>query len=227
MTAGWLVRRYGTPIADGALRVTAVIGLVAIPLAYLVPGAAELVVFGLITIWLHGPASPLFPATYEPTLLLFGQLYSPLSIALLGTLGCLWVEWINYHLHQSVLRHRALARFRAAIERGRFIRLFQRWPFFAVWLCIISPIPDWIVRILAPISGYSIRRYLLAGALGNLIRFWLVAAIGQRWRPDPRSLGWVFLVSMTIALALLVARLRRPRPRADIAPSVATSIAAL
>jgi membrane protein DedA with SNARE-associated domain len=227
MTAGWLVRRHGTPLADGALRVTALLGLVGIPLVHLVPRAAELVVFGLITIWLHGPASPLFPGTYEPTLLLFGQLYSPLVIALLGTLGCLWVEWLNYHLHRSILRQRALAPLRAAIERGRFVRLFRRWPFFAVWLCIVTPIPDWIVRILAPISGYSIRRYLLAGALANLIRFWLVAGIGQRWRPDPRSLWLVALVSLSIAVALLVVRLHRSRTRPAVAPLVASSVSPL
>ena len=58
------------------------------------------------------------------------------------------------------------------------LALFQRSPFFAVWLCSWSPIPYWIVSTLAPLSRYSMRKYLLATLLGRGPRVWFFASLG-------------------------------------------------
>jgi len=58
------------------------------------------------------------------------------------------------------------------------LALFQRSPFFAVWLCAWSPIPYWIVSVLAPMSQYSMRKYLFATFLGRAPRVWFFATLG-------------------------------------------------
>src|SRR3989442_9004631 len=56
--------------------------------------------------------------------------------------------------------------------------LFQRSPFFSVWLCAWSPIPYGIVSVLAPLSRYSMRKYLFATFLGRAPRVWFFATLG-------------------------------------------------
>src|SRR5207237_8276641 len=52
-------------------------------------------------------------------------------------------------------------------------RLFVPVRFFA-W----SPIPYWIVSVLAPMSQYSMRKYLFATFLGRAPRVWFFATLG-------------------------------------------------
>ena len=73
-----LTRRYGGPQWDAVVRGSGAVALAAIPLVVAYPSAAALVGFVLVTIWVHGPISPLIPAAYEPVLLLVGRLYPPL-----------------------------------------------------------------------------------------------------------------------------------------------------
>ena len=64
-----------------------------------------------------------------------------------------------------------------------------------MWICSWSPLPYWSVRILAPLAGYSVRRYLLATFLGRFPRFWFFAALGGL--PVPSS---VFVPVMVLAI---------------------------
>jgi len=61
----------------------------------LAPGTTTLVVFGLLTLWCHGPLSPLLPAAYESVLLGYGRLHSPLMLALFGALASTGIEYVN------------------------------------------------------------------------------------------------------------------------------------
>ncbi|MEO6056674.1 MAG: hypothetical protein ABIQ49_07535, partial [Gemmatimonadales bacterium] len=97
-----LHRRFGSRTWDGILRGTAAIALGSIGIILWLPGATTLVVFVLLTLGCHGPLSPFLPATYEPILLLYGQLYPPLLIALLGALTSAAAEYLNYHLYRAL-----------------------------------------------------------------------------------------------------------------------------
>ncbi len=206
-----LSRRFGSPAADRVLRGTGVVAALAIPLTLLVPQVAPLTAFLLITVWVHGPVSPLLPAAYEPVLILFGRMYSPLLIALLGTLGDLYVEYLDYHLFRRLGGFGPYAALQQRPLFARAVALFRRRPFFTVWIFAFTPLPDWMIRLIAPAAGYSIPRYLLAMALGRLPQFWLLAAIGAWWQPGARLL--VGIAAGTTALmigAVLWRRLRSP-----------------
>lgn len=193
--SAWWRRPIGDGRWDVLVRGSGLAGLIAIPLVALVPAAAGLVVFVLVTVWVHGPLSPFLPAAYEPTLMLYGRLYSPLVVAAFGTMGNLATEYLNYHLYGRVLRLGPLRRVPASRPIRRLLALFERSPGLAVWIGAWSPIPDWVVRGLAPLAGYPVSRYLLAMGLGRLPRYWFFAALGRTWGvPDG-----LFLLAITVS----------------------------
>lgn len=204
-----LLRRFGTPAWDVVLRGTGVIALAAIPLTLLVPHAGALTAFVLITIWVHGPVSPLLPAAYEPTLMLFGRLYEPLFIALVGVAANLYIEFLDYHLFKRLGSTRIYRRLIDHPWFARATRWFAREPFFTTWLFAWSPLPFWMVRMLAPAAGYSVSRYLAATALGRLPRYWLFAFLGRHVEIPAPLLIAVAAGSLLVMVLLIVLRRRR------------------
>ena len=209
-----LTRRYGGAQWDAVVRGSGTVALAAIPLVLAYPSAAGLVGFVLVTIWFHGPISPFLPASYEPVLLLFGRLYPPLLVATIGTAANLYIEVVNYHLYRGVLRIEALGRFRRSVEAGRLMTMFERRPFFAIWFGTVSPIPDWMGRILAAVADYPVGRYLLAHGLGRFPRFLFFAAVGMYLRLPVHAVLAVTLSSILVTGAIAAARflLRRSEP---------------
>jgi uncharacterized membrane protein YdjX (TVP38/TMEM64 family) len=118
------------------------------------------------------------PAAFEPILMVTGRLYPPLLVTLLAVAGNLYMDYVNYHVYGAVLQHPRLERARKSWMVQKTLGLFGRSPFFAVWLCAWSPIPYWIVSVLAPLSRYSMHRYLFATFLGRAPRVWFFATLG-------------------------------------------------
>lgn len=168
----------------------------------LVPGATRLVVFVLLTLWCHGPLSPLLPAAYEPILLAYGRLFPPLLVALIGSVASTAVEYLNYYVYRRLLRFDALARVLRSPSGRHVVALFSRHPFLAVWLCVWSPLPDWAARIIASYSGYSVRRYLAAFLLARLPRFWFLAALGLHLRLGVGPVLAITAVSVILTLSM-------------------------
>lgn len=198
-------RRFGSPIWDRVLRVTAIVLLLAIPLAVYVPAAGGMVAFGLLTIWINGPLAPFLPSTYEPVVILFGRVYPPLLVATVGTAGTIYAEFVNYHLYQRVFQVAALERARKSRLTAWVLKRFRRAPFFTIWLCSWSILPYWPVRFISPLAAYDPRRHLAATALGRFPRIWVFALVGSLLLVDVRvlallSLGLVLVVITVFAL---------------------------
>jgi len=172
-----LVRR-GTPEWDAVLRATGILALVVIYPALRWPDVAVLTGFLCLTLFVSGPISMVLPAAFEPMLMVAGRLYDPLLVTLLAVTGNLYMDYVNYHVYGAVMRHRRLEAARSSWVVRKTLALFQRSPFFAVWLCAWSPIPYWIVSVLAPMSHYSMRKYLFATFLGRAPRVWFFATLG-------------------------------------------------
>jgi membrane protein YqaA with SNARE-associated domain len=213
MSAGSSIwtRRFGTPAWDAVIRGTGVVGLLAIPLVLLVPATAGMVVFTLVAIWMNGPAAVVVPAGFEPILLLFGELYPPLLVAVVGTLAATYIEFFNYHMFRGVLALSALRPLRENRLTRAAVALFERQPFFAVWLMAWTPIPFTIARILSAIAKYPAERHLLAVTLGRFPRFWLFAVLGDAL-DIPTLIVWGFLgLMLAIGVSAVVWRWRRRR----------------
>ena len=204
-----LTRRYGTPLWDFVVRSSGLLALFAIILNTVVPAAGGLISFVVVTIWVNGPLAPFLPATYEPILMAFGQIYPPLVVASLGIAGTLSIEFVNYYLYGKLIHLEATRRLRENMIVQATVRLFGRAPFFTVWLCSWSLLPYWAIRVVAPLAGYPIGKYLLATFLGRFPRLWFFAALGQYLQIDIRILAAVTVGAILIGVLVLAPRSRR------------------
>lgn len=198
---------------DTVIRGTGVLGLLGIGLAQIFPRSGPLLGLGAYTMWVTGPLSPFFPIGLEPILMLFGRLYAPLLVAGTATAAGLYIEFMNYHLYGTLIGTRAARAFRES-RTVRYLReLFDRAPFFAVWVCAWTPLPFWGARVLATLSDYSIGRYLVAAGLGRLPKLWFFAALGLYW-----GLSETLLVGIAGGTALLASGLWLLGRRREAAP---------
>jgi membrane protein YqaA with SNARE-associated domain len=198
-----------------ATGVTGILGL----LAWLIdPAAGGLAAFVVTTLWVHGPVSPFLPAAYEPVLMHYGTLYPALVVAGVGTCANLVVEAANYHLYDRVLNSTSLGRLTETRPARWALALFQRAPFFAIWIGTWSPIPDWTIRLLGPMSRYPLGRYLVAMGLGRFPRYWLFAEIGRRVGVPGAWMAGALTLSLVVGL-LAAWHLRGTRARTRMEPA--------
>jgi uncharacterized membrane protein YdjX (TVP38/TMEM64 family) len=178
-----------------------------------------------VTVWCHGPLSPILPVAYEPVLLAAGQHYAAFPLALVGAVASTGAEWINYLLYGPLVRARLCNRLLKTKGAERLKAWFERWPFLTVWLGILTPAPDWAVRLLAVQSRYSLPRYLLAVLVARIPRFWFLAAVGAVLRPSLLLLGLVVVGSVVVVVGVRYRRGRsRARHREEQWPSGAASV---
>lgn len=201
----WLKRR-GTPLWDGVLRATGVLGLVGIGVVTWWPEVSGLVGFLILTIFVNGPLAPLLPATYEPILMVTGRMYDPVIVAMVGILGTLYIEFLNYHLYRIAILHPRLEAARESRMVRATVRMFARAPFFTVWLCAWSPLPFWAVRFLAPLAGYPVKPYLIATFLGRAPRLWFFAALGLYVSIPTYVLVLITLLMIAVAVVMASSR---------------------
>jgi membrane protein YqaA with SNARE-associated domain len=213
-----LVRRRGTPQWDAVIRSTGVLALLAIYPTIRWPQLAGLIAFGMITIVMNGPISPLFPASYEPVLMLAGRTYPPLAVAVMATAGTLYMEYINYYLYRYAVFHPKFDRARESYWVRKSAELFDWSPFWAVIILAFTPLPYWVARILGPLTRYPIGKYLFATFLGRFPRLWLYAAFGA-WLPVSTPVLLTGTLAVTVVFLVLAtlqrrrAALQRPAPQ--------------
>jgi uncharacterized membrane protein YdjX (TVP38/TMEM64 family) len=225
-----LCERRGTPEWDAVLRGTGVVALLALYPTLRWPWVAGLTGFLCLTLFVSGPISVVVPAAFEPMLMVAGRAYPPLLVAAVAVAGNLYMDYINYHVFGAAIRHPRLERAKNSRVVQSMLRLFQRSPFFAVWLCSWSPIPYWIVSTLAPLSRYSMRKYLFATFLGRGPRVWFFASLGLVVPVATQVLVAYIACAITVGVALLVwkrrAAVRRARAAATAAPASSTLVPA-
>lgn len=197
-----LTRSRGNRLWDGVVRGSGLLALLGILLVELVPETAPLVGFSVFTIWMTGPLSPLFPTGYEPVLMVMSRAYAPILVAAVGMVTQIYVEFLNYHLHGRLLELDAAEPLRESRVVEKLKGYFERHPFFTVWFCAWSPVPYWTVRVLAPLAGYPLGRYMAATVLGRFPKLWIFAALGLYWQaPSDALLLTVAGGSMALGIA--------------------------
>ncbi|HYL21295.1 MAG TPA: VTT domain-containing protein [Gemmatimonadales bacterium] len=218
-----LLARRGTPEWDGVLRVTGVVALLAIYPTTRWPAVAGLVGFFCLTLLVSGPISVVVPAAFEPMLMVAGRVYPPLLVAVVAVTGNLYMDYMNYHLFGAAIQHPRLEKAKQSRQVQYLLALFQRSPFFAVWLCSWSPIPYWIVSTLAPLSRYPMRRYLFATFLGRGPRVWFFAALGPLIPLPTQLLVTYVACAIAVGVAVIVWK-RYAAPRRSRSPTAAVSL---
>lgn len=169
------------------------------------------------------PSNSVFPIPHEPGVLLFAKYDDPVWIAAAATFGSIVMSFADYAMIESVLRR---SRFAQQTRDSRLmqwgVRWMRRWPFGVVVAFSLLPLPISIIRVLAPVSGYPIGRYIAAQIVGRFPRFLILAMIGRAIQLPT----WL-LVGVTVGLTLALylagraegARDREPETADDDAPS--------
>jgi uncharacterized membrane protein YdjX (TVP38/TMEM64 family) len=200
----FFAKRRGTAEWDAVLRATGLVALLSLYPSYHWPWIAGLVGFFCLTLFVSSPLNVVLPATFEPMLMVAGRAYPPLLVTLVAIIGVLYMDYVNYYVFGAAIEHPRLEKAKNSRLMQRTLALFERSPFFAVWLAAWSPIPYWIVSILAPLSRYPMGRYLLATALGRAPRLWFFAALGLVIPLSTQTLVMFAVCAIGLGIAVVV-----------------------
>ena len=209
-----LQRHFGTTEWDAVLRATGLVAVLALYPSYRWPWIAGLVEFFCLTLFVSSPINIVLPATFEPILMVAGRVYPPLLVTLVALIGVLYMDYVNYYVFGAAIEHPRLEKARNSRLVQRTLALFERQPFFAVWLAAWSPIPYWIVSILAPLSRYPMGKYLVATALGRGPRLWFFAALGLLVPVSTQNLVTFAVSAIAIGVTVVVWK-RRAAQRSE------------
>jgi membrane protein YqaA with SNARE-associated domain len=180
----------------------AALGLGGFALALAAPSFAGLVLLAVYCV----PANSILPLPHEPGVLFVATFYAPLGVALAATIGSAIGSISDYALVETALLHPRIDRARSRGVVGWAIRWFQKAPFAIVLACSLVPfLPISVIRVLAPASRYSFRRYFVAGLLGRIPRFYALAYLGHALQLPAWVLIAVTVSTLGVAIASLTA----------------------
>lgn len=184
---------------DVVIRSTGAAALAGIPLVLFVPASVPLVWLVLVGLLASGPLSPVLPTAFEPLLMEAARYQTLWAVALTALGVAVYSEFINWHIYAWVLSWDRFASLQQRTWVQRAVRGFARWRFGTVVVFAFTPLPFWVVRCVAILEGYSLRRFLLALAVGRLPRYTLYA-----WAGAALQIPTVWLLAVALGTAVLV-----------------------
>jgi membrane protein YqaA with SNARE-associated domain len=156
-----------------ALSVCAALGLAVVSFAPQLAGLFLLCIYNI-------PANSILPVPHEPAILYFAKFYHPALVALAATAGSVAVSFADYGIVEAAMNHPRIAGAREARLFRWAVKWMMRFPFWTLVLFSFIPVlPIYVVRVLAPASGYPSRRYVLALIVGRYPRFLALAWLGR------------------------------------------------
>ncbi len=154
------------------------------------------------------PVQGVLSLPLEPATMIIAKVAPPWEIALLGSLAAAVTAFLDYFIVRRVFRVAALDRLRAHRLFSRVERLAKVAPFLTIFLFAALPLPFAIPRVMMPITGYSLPKYIVGMALGRLPRIYVLALFGQLFDIPNWVLGAVLLGALVLAgLGALLRRL--------------------
>jgi len=198
--------RTGRQEWRAAMHTTLLICACCLPIAWLVPAARPWMPLVLSTIWLRGPIGFLIPVGLEPVLMEYGARHPPLAVLAVAALASAAAETVSLRVMRGVATLDVLAPNSRSLRDSRVVRLFARQPGLAVAFGALSPVPDWITRSLAAVSGYSLVRYVLADTIGRTPKLWLAVAAGGFVSIDPMLTRGLLLSQLLLVGAVVAVR---------------------
>lgn len=162
----------------------------------------------LILLYLYSiPSNSVIPIPHEPAMVYFGRLHEPLLVALVACAGTMVPCFLDYQAIHFAFQAERLQKVRRSDVYQGAVTYFLKAPFISVTIAAFAPfIPFYVFRVLSPTSGYPLRRYMLAMAVGRLPRYYFFALLGEAL-PLPDLIPALLLILVVcIALFLLVKR---------------------
>jgi hypothetical protein len=219
MTNAWraLVRPRGDARIDLFLRAAAAVALLGIPTVLLLPQAVTLVWLAVLSLPANSPLSPLLPTAFEPLIMEAAKYEGAVLVTLVATASYMYMEYVNWRVYSWVLSWDRLAGLKSRRSVRWGIESFGRSPFWTVVVFAFTPLPFFVVRALAILRRYPIRRFMAGTLLGRMPRIFLYAWFGNVVRVPT----WMLVALVLGATAVVVAgRLIRGEPLlAETAPT--------
>jgi membrane protein YqaA with SNARE-associated domain len=212
-----LLAQVALPTWDPLLRASGAVALLGIVLTHWVPPASELAVLFSLALLANGPFSMFLPAAVEPMVMIFARLYPWTLVAGVATLSAVLAEYADYRIFAGILMSGPLEGARNSRAARLVTRTFARSPFLAVVMGALTPVPFWLVRISAILSGYPVSRFLLGVAIGRFPRFIVYAAIGTVLPVTNGQLAWA-AIGLTVVFAAVIYLRGRRLPLARTTP---------
>ncbi len=156
---------------------------------------------------------------HEPVLVYYGAHHPAVVVAMVAVASTVMAEGLNYAV---IGLFYGMSAFREALDRKavrRLVEFFEKWPFGAIILAGLTPIPFFPVRFLVVMTGYPVWKYLLGVFLSRAPRFYLLALFGAFYEVPKLVLAGLFLALLVLVnLPALSSILASRKNRADPTP---------
>ncbi len=146
---------------------------------------------------------------HEPIIIYFGKSFSPFTVAWVSVMGTLFIEASNYMLVTLCFKIPKLDELRNHDIFQKVSKYFLKAPFISLVVAAFSPVPFYPFRIIAPTSGYPMKRYLSATFLGRAPRFYILAYFGHTVEIPNKVIGLLFVILLVLSISQYVKRLRK------------------
>ncbi len=226
----FLTKPRGSRRWDLFLRATGVAGLATIPIALLFPTTIPLVWLVIVGIPANSPLSPILPTTYDPLIVEVGKHAPALIVTSVAVAVYMYTEFVNWHIYAWVLNWNRLE----ALRHNRWVRWgverFGSAPTTTILFFAATPLPFWVVRSLAILHRYPIKRFMLATAVGRFPRFGVYAWLGSVIAVPRFLILAAILLGAVVAIGARLARGERilsdvvvdpsPKPKRGVPPTL-------
>ena len=139
------------------------------------------------------PVQGVLSQPLEPATMIIAKVAPPWEIALLGSLAAALAAFFDYFIVRRVFRVGALERVRAGRFFARAESMAKVAPFVTIFLFAALPVPFAPVRVLMPVTGYSLPKYVAAMALGRFPRIYVLALFGKLFDVPNWVLGAILI----------------------------------
>lgn len=137
---------------------------------------------------------------HEPAVLLYGNLYNPWLVAVVGGLATCWIEFFNYKL-LGLITH--IQQVKAFTERQTYQKAegyFKKFSFFTLVFTGLTPVPFAPFRVFVVTSSYPLTKYLLAVFVGRTPRYYILAVTGAVIHLPLWAYGLIFVIFLIAVL---------------------------
>ncbi len=202
----FLTKPRGDRRWDLFLRATGLAALVLIPIPLLFPSTAPLVWLAIVGIPANSPLSPILPTVFDPLIIEIGKYAPAFTVTCVATGVYLYTEFLNWHIYAWVLNWDRLDGFRDNRWVGWGVDRFATAPITTIIFFAATPLPFWVARSLAILHHYSLKRFMLATAVGRFPRFFAYAWLGSALSIPTYLIIAVIVLGAMVAIGVRVAR---------------------
>lgn len=204
-----LTRPRGDARLDLFLRAAAAVAALGVPVILLLPQSVTLVWLAVLSLPANSPLSPLLPTAFEPLIMEAAKYEPALLVTLVATASYMYMEYVNWRVYAWVLSWDRLRDLKSRRSVRWGVESFGKWPFWTVVVFAFTPLPFFVVRALAILHRYPVRRFMAATILGRMPRIFFYAWFGGLVRVPT----WILVALVVGATAFVVgSRLLRGEP---------------